>query len=1670
MTVKNSALSVLLAIMVGTCSLGSAQDVPQSISAGLQAYQAYHGGNIDQVNLSNGNVHVSIPLISYPQRGGKLKLSYALEFNGKPESVSPVCVQNWPNPPDCSQYAWMRPPVDSYSNWHIVDEQDLATTSHVMVYNNHGVRTTWTDMIWITPDGAQHPGAAVTSVSGQTGQVSLDGSGFYTGAPTTGTCSSHCFTSDSNGISYYPSSGIKREDSNGNWIAVSSNGTVTDTMGRTIPPTPTTPQASNSNSSAGCTGPLPIAAVTTWIVPGVNDAPLTYTFCYVAITVNIPENALTPPFSLGPPINGANFHYIVKLQSVVLPNSEGAWTFEYNSASPGDPAGTNYGDLSKITFPTGGTISYSYQLQNVVAPLSMWATSRTVVSGPSDPGATWNYKYGGGYGTNQIAITVTDPQPYSNDTVHTFTNYGTGASPAYYETLTQSYNGSSSGGNVLKTVATTYSSGGAYGGNQGPQQGTQAWAFPMTVVTTLNGQVTETDTSYCCSFSAAWWAFGSGTETYGKVSDVKTYDFGTGSHGSLLQEKKTTYQFQSNNNFLVNNLLNAESAEDVYDGSGNHAADTSFSYDEPGYLTSSGLGTGQNLSSTILTGIRGNLTSTNHWLNGGSNPITHTNWYDDGEPYQLIDAKGATASTFTYSSSVYWAGMPTNVSDAKGFHVAYGYDSAGLGVKTSATDENSQITTYSFDPTGRPTGVSYPDGGGSTTQYTDSGSDIGFTVTQKITSSSDTPPNLSKQTQVIVDGLGRLSQTILLSDPSGVTSTVTTYDALGRKYKVWNPTRCSTPTTNCGESTWGFTTYGYDALGRMNSQLDSDGASSQSWTYNGNLVTYQDEAGNKWQRTSDALGRLTQVLEPNGASTAPTMVTNYTYDALGDLTYVSQWGGSSYNSSTAINRSFGYDTLSRLTQSYNPESGWICYGTTNLAPANGLNCAPQYDANGNLMYKTDARGVQIHYSYDSLNRLTSKSYSAPSPAPAGYAATSPVTYNYDESAATYGNGRRTSMTDGAGAESWVYDPMGRIDYMTRSTVTPVSTQTNSAYLPHNLAGLPTISTFFAEGSWATYTYAGDGRATTLTWASSNQPYVTGATYAPSGQLAAMTLGSGGTIRNPITISKSYNNRLQPTNSTAGISAQSLFNHTLSYSPNANNGNIANDADNLNAGNVATYSYDTLNRLTRAQSPGGGTISAWNESNGFDTFGNLNAKTDVYGGSQLSFSAAANQNNQLPSLLHYDLAGHVTVDNLGTQYTWDAEGRMASAGSVLYAYDGDGRRVLKSNSSISSLGSVYWYGPDGAMTDETTVALNGSNARDLQRNFYFDGKLIARQGFPTNFYPSDFIISDQLGSTRVAVDFSWNGPGTNPSPEYINYFPFGGYLGTPASDTIDEKFTGKVRDTETGNDYFGARNFTSNVGRFLSPDWSASPRPVPYANQGDPQSLNLYEYVRNNPVSGIDPDGHLLTIYELYSWHSGVQDQVGIEMAIEGDTQQEDLDRALQHSGQSQSGAQQNGSSVGGGFWSGVKHGFSNLFHGHLWNYVKTSVSAFIAKTWDAKDPNVTVVTDIAGAVGVAAPKISGKLRLGPLSAGASLWNDHSLQNLTWTGLGFTEAGPGLVPASLLVDYMQWVNPPGPEENIGWDFTIHKPMSDSELGIQRDGASRLPVQDGGCQAAGMDGPC
>ncbi|HXR74476.1 MAG TPA: RHS repeat-associated core domain-containing protein [Bryobacteraceae bacterium] len=163
-------------------------------------------------------------------------------------------------------------------------------------------------------------------------------------------------------------------------------------------------------------------------------------------------------------------------------------------------------------------------------------------------------------------------------------------------------------------------------------------------------------------------------------------------------------------------------------------------------------------------------------------------------------------------------------------------------------------------------------------------------------------------------------------------------------------------------------------------------------------------------------------------------------------------------------------------------------------------------------------------------------------------------------------------------------------------------------------------------------------------------------------------------------------------------------------------------------------------------------------------------------------------------------GGQPVDGGGQHFTYDAENRITKAlqpgiGYVDYGYDGNGRRVFKSNSYGSR--TIYVYDAEGKLVVEYSLGV---------------GSVSPCQ--------TCYLSLDHLGSTRLVTDQAGN------TVSRHDYTPFGeeiqansggrdGTFGT--QDFVNQKFTGKERDQETGLDYFGARYYGSALGRFTSVD-------------------------------------------------------------------------------------------------------------------------------------------------------------------------------------------------------------------------------------------------------------
>jgi RHS repeat-associated protein len=222
------------------------------------------------------------------------------------------------------------------------------------------------------------------------------------------------------------------------------------------------------------------------------------------------------------------------------------------------------------------------------------------------------------------------------------------------------------------------------------------------------------------------------------------------------------------------------------------------------------------------------------------------------------------------------------------------------------------------------------------------------------------------------------------------------------------------------------------------------------------------------------------------------------------------------------------------------------------------------------------------------------------------------------------------------------------------------------------------------------------------------------------------------------------------------------------------------------------------------------------------------------------------------------------------------GDLQSDGANTYLYDADGTRVAKGTITNWSAGcdttqngftmtASYILGPGNEQLAE--LSWSGGVPTPVHTNVWAGGQLTATYSYddPIN-YPAGilyFPLTDWLPGSPATGLRRWGGLGTRRmlADQYGNLaqtcdsLPFGDGESCPTIPT-EHLFTGKERDTESGNDYFEARYYSSSMGRFMSPDWSAKEEPIPYAKLDDPQSLNLYAYVLNNPLDKVDADGHL----------------------------------------------------------------------------------------------------------------------------------------------------------------------------------------------------------------------
>jgi RHS repeat-associated protein len=1074
-------------------------------------------------------------------------------------------------------------------------------------------------------------------------------------------------------------------------------------------------------------------------------------------------------------------------------NASRTWTFSYttltlsysfaSSLTVNAPSSAKV--LSSITFPNSTSQVFSYNGYGQLTEADLKSSSSTVRGKFL---VSWNSAPGGGWTDSPTPASFGNYDGTNTDTWSlSFGTYTASVTDPISVVTTTSFisdsgswdDGLSSQKQVGSTALETFAYTWGDDSSALNPRITQA-------LTTLKdtGQESEVQTDYT---------------TYGNPSEVREYDYGSGAPGTLI--RSTDYTYVASSNYTSRHILNLPASAIIYSGSsssGTKVSNSAYSYDGSSLTSATGASNHDDTNYGTGFAYRGLLTSTTQYTNPvtPSGAITHTNAYDMLGNTLTATADCCIQRQFNFSSTTQFS-QPDSVVSGSGTTLTTSstYDSY-TGLLASSTDENSQTMSYNYDVMDRQTSLTRPDSAVISTSYDDSSANPASTVTAPVTSSTS-----SKKTTTL-DGLGRTVGLAQLDASNTVYGKMDTqYDGLGRISQK------SLPYTGSSASYW--TQKQYDNLGRKSKIIPADGSSSSnniSYSYSGNTVAMADETGRQTKTVTDALGRLVETYEPDPSnSNSLTLTTTYTYDPLGNLTGISQGSQS---------RSYVFDGLSRKTSETTPEAGMVSY---------------QYNNYGKMTQRTDARGVITTYTYDStLNRLTQVSYNVGS---TGVPSTPTVSYTYGTSSSSYNNGRVLTMSDGLGSESYTYDQLSR-KTQTQKVIYNVTYTTGYSY---NLANQVSTMTY-PSGRVVRNNVDAIGRQSSIQNNSTSANYASSISYDTAQHVTGFTYG------NSVSASYSFSaQRLQLSSLSYSQGGTNLLSLSYAYTQGSgNNGQVASITDSVDSGRTASYTYDSLFRLTAATTSGSSNYPAWGLAWTYDRYGNRTAQSVTTGGGFSSSPTISTSTNRVTSMggssFSYDANGNLTQDDQ-YEYVYDGENRVVTlknlTGTTIatYAYDGNSMRIVK----------VWGGGRTFDLYDGSQLI---SEFEDAASNTYSSG---TTPGAAVG--DSSAIIlyhhGDQL-TTRVTTDNS----GNVASEE--GHYPFGEswYVGGTADPSVERKFTSYLVDEEASNaklHYAVAREHSARLGRFQTAD------PV-FGNFKNPQRLNRYSYVLGDPIRRIDPRG------------------------------------------------------------------------------------------------------------------------------------------------------------------------------------------------------------------------
>ena len=364
--------------------------------------------------------------------------------------------------------------------------------------------------------------------------------------------------------------------------------------------------------------------------------------------------------------------------------------------------------------------------------------------------------------------------------------------------------------------------------------------------------------------------------------------------------------------------------------------------------------------------VRGDPTETKDWLDTEARFVSAQAEYDTyGNVTATIDPLGQRSETDydpVYNLFRITERNPLYPSDNRHqSSVTWDYV---CGVPTVATDLNGNDTTTQYDALCRPIRTDLPDGGFTITSY----NSVGDPTAQYV--ETQTPPadgSGNIWSRIYLDGFGRPYRSTAKGPAAGQDITAdTAYDDRGNVSSQTAPYYTGDPVYT--------TTFDYDALDRPAATNHPDGNWTQTdYGVEGVFVstTSHDELGHPVTLLLDAFGRAVRKEEPLGAATVKT---DYTYDALGRLTGITDDVENSW--------AYTHDSLGRNLTVDDPDLGiWT----------------KTYDDAGQLVTHTDALAQLTRFTYDALGRMLTKTTRD------GTTQAELTTYTYDEAVTGFDN-------------------------------------------------------------------------------------------------------------------------------------------------------------------------------------------------------------------------------------------------------------------------------------------------------------------------------------------------------------------------------------------------------------------------------------------------------------------------------------------------------------------------------------------------------------------------------------------------------------------------------------------------------------------------------------------